>query len=107
MSRPSNEQTSFDRQRKKINTLLAKELKGKFIKFIDIHYPGDYLNDFVHMQDNDPTSVNRGIPVSPTPVSPTPISPTPISPTPVSPTRKCLVCPVSPTLKIFVHWVHD
>ena len=51
---------SFDLQRKKINTLLAKELKGNVIDFPDINYPADYLRDLMHMREYYPTSCNTG-----------------------------------------------
>ena len=57
---PQMNKKLFDLQHKKINILLAKELKGKFIDFPDIHYPADYLRDLVNMREYDPTSCNTG-----------------------------------------------
>lgn len=53
--------TSFDRQRRKINTLLAKELKERFVKFGDVHYPSDYSRDLVHLSDFSDITNNTGL----------------------------------------------
>ena len=58
---PDMNKASFDLQRKKINTLLAKEFKEKFIEFPDIQYPTDYLTDRVHLMDHDSTTRNTGL----------------------------------------------
>ena len=58
---PAMNKAAFDLQRKKINTLLAKELKGNFIKFHDIHYPADYSADLVHLQAHEPNTINTGL----------------------------------------------
>ena len=53
--------TCFDRQRKKINSLLRGELKGKFITFPDINYPDDYLSDLVHLMETSSIKNNTGL----------------------------------------------
>ena len=48
---PEMNKRSFDLQRKRINTLLAKKFKDKFLKFadIDLDNPTDYDKDRVHL----------------------------------------------------------
>ena len=57
---PNMDKVCFDRQRKKINTLLGCQLKGNFIRFPDIHFPGDYLPDLVHLTEISPVTRNTG-----------------------------------------------
>lgn len=58
---PKMNKTSFDLQRKKINTLLAKKLKDTFVKFSDVRYPADYTKDLVHLLEFATTTNNTGI----------------------------------------------
>ena len=58
---PKMNKVSFDLQRKKINTLLAKELKERFVKFSDIRYPADYDADLVHLLDFSSDTNNTGL----------------------------------------------
>lgn len=53
--------TSFDLQRKKINTLLVKEYKEKLIRFPDIRYPADYTADLVHLMPRSSSTPNSGL----------------------------------------------
>ena len=53
--------TSFDCQRRKINTLLAKELKERYVEFADVHYPADYSTDLVHLLNFSDTTNNTGL----------------------------------------------
>lgn len=52
---------TYEKQRKKINALLAKQYKNSFIRFPDIKYPKDYLEDDVHLQTFSETSNNTGM----------------------------------------------
>lgn len=58
---PEMNKTCFDRQRRKINSLLASEFKEKFIRFSDIHYPVDYLPDLVHLSTKPDITRNTGM----------------------------------------------
>ena len=58
---PKMNKESFDLQRKKINTLLAKQLKERFLKFSDIRYPNDYSTDLVHLLDFSTATNNTGL----------------------------------------------
>lgn len=58
---PKMNKRSFDLQRKKINTLLAKNFKDKFVKFADVHHPDDYAKDLVHLLDFSETTNNTGL----------------------------------------------
>lgn len=40
----------FDRQRKKINSLLQRKYRNFYVRFSDIKYPSDYLSDLIHLQ---------------------------------------------------------
>ena len=58
---PKMNKESCDLQRKKINTLLAKQLKERFLKFSDIRYPNDYSTDLVHLLDFSTATNNTGL----------------------------------------------
>ena len=58
---PKMDKTCFDRQRKKINSLLKGEFKANFVRFTDISYPDDYLQDLVHLGTTSSVTRNTGM----------------------------------------------
>lgn len=49
---PKMNQTSFERQRRKINYLLAKTVKTRCVKFADVLFPDEYSTDEVHLANS-------------------------------------------------------
>ena len=58
---PTMGKTCSYHRRKKINSLLKGGLKANFLRFPDISYTDDYLQDLVHLGATSPVSRNTGI----------------------------------------------
>ena len=58
---PKMGKTYSNSQRKKINSLLKGEFKANFVRFPDISYPDDYLQDLVHLGATSSVTHNTGM----------------------------------------------